>query len=84
MQITVSAKMIPTKTQASYLKAMTCEYISTINNILRMMISSKKRLKLSSKDVVAALPSAVKNQAIRDSNVFFSKYNKTKNCQYGH
>ena len=78
MQITVSLKLLPTKIQADYLKSITYEYIATINSIFSRMILAKKPLKLSSKDVDASLPSAVKNQAIRDSKTLFSKYKKTK------
>lgn len=42
------------------------------------MIAENNSLKLTSKDVVDNLPSAVKNQTIRDSKSIFSKYKKTK------
>ena len=69
---------MPTTIQASYLNFATKEYVKTINNVVKEMVLEGKRLKLSSKNVDAVLPSAVKNQAIRDGNALFSKYLKTK------
>ncbi|MDD4297057.1 MAG: transposase, partial [Ruminiclostridium sp.] len=52
------------------------EYINTVNNIVSSMLQSEERVKLSSKDVLANMPSAVKNQAIRDAESIFAKYKK--------
>ena len=77
MQITVKFKLLPTKEQSKLLKDTTHEYIRLINHVVSDFVSADKILKYSSKNVIAALPSAVKNQAIRDASSVFSKYKKT-------
>ena len=76
MQRTISMKLLPTKTQKFYLKKITCEYIKTINAIVDRFVKAKNRPKLSSKNVDAMLPSAVKNQAIRDARTIFTRVKK--------
>lgn len=76
--ITVKIKLLPTREQASILNAMSKEYISTINTLVSEMVAEKKSTKKSSKDVPAYLPSAVKNQAIKDAKSVFKKAKKTK------
>jgi putative transposase len=76
MQVTVKFKILPTKEQEQYLKETLNEYISTVNNIVQSMINNR-HIKLTSKDIEANLPSAVKNQAIRDAKSVYRKYKKT-------
>ena len=73
--VTVKIKLIPTKEQASILRGMSKEYISTINTLVSEMVAEKKSTKKSSKDISASLPSAVKNQAIKDAKSVFKKVN---------
>ena len=77
MQVTVKFKILPNKEQEQYLKETLNEYISTVNNIVQSMINNKN-IKLTSKDIEAKLPSAVKNQAIQDAKSVYRKYKKTK------
>ena len=59
MKLTVKFKILPTKEQEQYLEQTLTEYINTVNNIVPIMINGHK--KLTSKDIKANLPSAVKN-----------------------
>lgn len=76
--ITVKIKLLPTKEQASVLQNMSQSYISTINTLVTEMVAEKKSTKKSSKDISALLPSAVKNQAIKDAKSVFKKVKKNK------
>ncbi|MBN6186328.1 transposase [Aneurinibacillus sp. BA2021] len=77
--ITVKIKLLPTKEQTSILNAMGKEYISTINTLISEMVAEKKTTKKTTKDVSANLPSAVKNQAIKDAKSIFSTKVKKSN-----
>jgi len=76
MKITVKFKIVLTKEQVHLVESISKEYINTVNNIVSSMLQSEERVKLSSKDVLANMPSAVKNQAIRDAESIFAKYKK--------
>ncbi|ERI07877.1 RNA-guided endonuclease TnpB family protein [Aneurinibacillus aneurinilyticus] len=76
--ITVKIKLLSTKEQASILKNMSKEYISTINSLVSEMVAEKKSTKKTTKDVPANLPSAVKNQVIKDAKSVFQKAKKSK------
>ncbi|MEC0421269.1 transposase, partial [Bacillus subtilis] len=53
-------------------------YISTINTLVSEMVAEKRSTRKSSKDISASLPSAVKNQAIKDAKSVFKKAKKNK------
>ncbi|AVB12041.1 transposase (plasmid) [Bacillus subtilis] len=76
--ITVKIKLLPTKEQASILREMSQTYISIINTLVSEMVAEKKNTRKSSKDISASLPSAVKNQAIKDAKSVFKKAKKNK------
>ncbi|WP_066190342.1 RNA-guided endonuclease InsQ/TnpB family protein [Gracilibacillus timonensis] len=76
--ITIKIKLIPTKEQASILSEMSKTYISVINTLVSEMVDEKKSTKKSSKDISVSLPSAVKNQAIKDAKSVFKKGKKSK------
>nr|WP_276563223.1 transposase [Lysinibacillus xylanilyticus] len=76
--ITVNIKLLPTKEQASILKNMSQSYVYTINTLVSEMVAEQKSTKKSSKDISADLPSAVKNQAIKDAKSVFKKVKKNK------
>ena len=78
MQLTVKIKLISTEEQKLYIQDTSFEYIKTVNDIVSLMIAENTNLKLTSKNITTKLPSAVKNQAIRDSKSIYSKYKKTK------
>lgn len=76
--ITVKIKLLPTEEQGKILHEMSREYISAINTLVSEMAAEKKGTKKSSKDISASLPSAVKNQAIKDAKSVFKKAKKSK------
>lgn len=76
--ITIKVKLVPTKEQASILSEMSKTYISVINTLVSEMVDEKKSTKKSSKDISVSLPSAVKNQAIKDAKSVFKKVKKNK------
>ncbi len=76
--ITVKIKLLPTKEQVAILKEMSREYISTINTLVSEMVKEKQSTKKTSKNVSVNLPSAVKNQAIKDAKSVFNKVKKKK------
>ncbi len=78
MQITVKAKLIPTTEQREHLKTATVEFIRLINTIVSECIEADEHIKHTSGTVSAMLPSALKNQAIRDAKSVYAKYRKTK------
>ncbi len=68
---TIKIKLFPTAKQEVLLKSISTEYIKTINMLVTDMVKASGVLKLTSKDVCALMPSAVKNQAIRDAKASF-------------
>ncbi|MCM3033168.1 transposase [Niallia sp. MER 6] len=76
--ITVKVKLLPTKEQILILREMSLTYISTINTLVSEMMVEKKSTKKTSKDLSVSLPSAVKNQAIKDAKSVFKKVTKSK------
>ena len=67
MQTTVLVRLYPTPAQAAHLRAHTQEYLSTINVLVQALDSDVLPQDASTKDFTAVLPSAVKNQALRDA-----------------
>jgi hypothetical protein len=77
--ITVKVKLLPTKEQIRLLEQSSHEYIKVINTLVSEMAEAKKSTKKSTKDIEANIPSAVKNQAIKDAkSVFSTKVKKRK------
>jgi IS605 OrfB family transposase len=76
--ITLKIKLLPTREQVLILAEMSKTYISTINDLVSEMVKEKKSTKKSSKNIDVLLPSAVKNQAIKDAKSVFKKAKKTK------
>jgi len=76
LQITVKIKLEPAKEQAERLKTTSAAYICLVNQIVVNYVEADMNLKYTSKDVIANLPSAVKNQAIQDAKSVFAKYKK--------
>lgn len=64
---TQQVRLYPTPEQGRLLMAHCQEYISTINVLTRAFESGVASGKISTKDFHAMLPSAVKNQALRDA-----------------
>ena len=77
MQLSESIKLYPSKAQEKQIRETMLIYISTVNKLVDMALCGKKISKFSSKDVSAHLPSALKNQCIRDAKSILRKYRKT-------
>lgn len=76
--LTVNIKLLPTREQQSILKSMMGAYIHTVNQLVSDIVEAEAMLKLTSKNVPTHLPSAVKNQAIKDAQSVFKKAKKSK------
>ncbi|MGG1166625.1 RNA-guided endonuclease InsQ/TnpB family protein [Bacillus mycoides] len=75
----VKVKLIPTKKQIRLLEQSSREYIKVINTLVSEMVEAKKSTKKSTKDIEANIPSAVKNQAIKDAKSLFATKVKKSN-----
>jgi len=67
LKTTVRVRLYPTSEQAALLRAHCQEYISTGNVVVQAVDSGILPEDASTKDFSAALPSAVKQQALRDA-----------------
>lgn len=67
LKSTVPVRLSPTPEQAAILRAHGQEYIGTVNVLVLALDSDVLPEDASTKDFTAALPSAVKNQALRDA-----------------
>ncbi|CAM3275663.1 IS200/IS605 family element transposase accessory protein TnpB [Paenibacillus taichungensis] len=74
--ITIQIRIFPA--HPSVLLDMGQEYIRTVNELTKQAEVSGTFPKLTSKSVQANLPSAVKNQIIRDARSIFQKFKKDK------
>jgi putative transposase len=70
---TIQVRLYPTPEQSHLLMAHCQEYISTINVLVAAFDSGVITGKVSTKDFGALLPSAVKNQALRDAQAVFKR-----------
>lgn len=76
MQLSETVKLYMTKEQQAIVTAMMAEYISVVNRLVSDAINGTFIAKYTSKDVQANLPSALKNQCIRDAKSVIKKYQK--------
>lgn len=58
MQITAQIKLLPTAEQTIFLNNIMQEYIHTVNGVVDCCVQAEAKLKLTSKNVIADLPSA--------------------------
>ncbi|MGE6548606.1 RNA-guided endonuclease TnpB family protein [Bacillus mycoides] len=79
--LTVKVKLLPTKEQIRLLEQSSHEYIKVINTLILEMVEAKKSTKKSTKDIEANIPSAVKNQAIKDAKSLFATKVKKSKCK---
>lgn len=77
MTVTIQIKLCPTQDQEQLLLLTMKEYISFINNIVDYALGQGHLPVFTTKTVQAALPAAVKNQAIRDAKNIYRKAVKT-------
>ena len=76
MILTTSLKLELNSSDEILLRAEMEKYIACVNSLVSLHLSGTSIQKFSSKDVVAELPSAVKNQAIRDAKSVLRRYAK--------
>ena len=68
---TIQLKLLPTKEQRQLIYMTMDTYIATVNDIVADFRAMDKTDKRTSKDVVAVLPSCLKNQCIKDAKSLF-------------
>jgi putative transposase len=73
VQTTLQVRLHPTPEQTRLLLAHCIEYIRTVNVLVSALDAGILPEKASTKDFVAALPSAVKNQALRDAHSVYKR-----------
>ena len=76
MILTTSLKLELNSEEETVLRAEMEKYIACVNSLVALHLSGVSIQKFSSKDVVAELASAVKNQAIRDAKSVLRRYAK--------
>jgi putative transposase len=70
---TVQIRLYPTRAQARMLREHCQEYINCVNVIVEAYDADMLPVGFSTKDFVAPLPSAVKNQVIRDAQSIYNR-----------
>lgn len=78
MVLTKEIKLLPNAGQRKLLDATTAEYISLVNDILDYAVAIDRMPKLSSANVKAPLPSALRDQCRRDASSIWKKTLKIK------
>ena len=76
MQLSETVKLSLSKDQKAILVRTMKEYIHTVNRLSSLAVNGTSISKYTSADVKADLPSAMKNQCIRDAKSVVNKYNK--------
>lgn len=76
MQLSETVKLFPTSYQKALIATTMAEYISTVNGLVSYVVNGHSIAKTTSADVSANLPSALKNQCIRDAKSIVKKHYK--------
>ena len=76
MKKTIKIKLLLNKSQDNLLKAMSKEYIASVNALVQSMVDAGKSITYSSKEFTANLPSAVKAQCTLDAKSIYQKHKK--------
>ena len=76
MQLSETIKLYMTSTQKTLVSKTMNEYIHTVNSLVSVAVNGTSISKYTTADVYAALPSALKNQCIRDAKSVVNKYKK--------
>lgn len=74
MQLSETIKLYPTSRQRELILSAMEVYISTVNGLVSSAAAGISIAKYTSKDVSVALPSAIKNQCIRDAKSILAKH----------
>lgn len=76
MQLSETVKVYPTEYQKALITETMTEYINTVNSLVSDAVSGHSIAKTTTADVSANIPSALKNQCIRDARSIVKKYYK--------
>ena len=76
MQLSETVKLYMNKEQKALITMAMNEYINTVNSLVSVAVNGVSISKYTTADVNADLPSALKNQCIRDAKSVVNKYNK--------
>lgn len=76
MQLSETLKMYPTEYQKNLIAEAMTEYIHTVNSLVSDAVNGHSIAKTTTADVTADLPSALKNQCIRDAKSIVKKHYK--------
>ena len=76
MKLSETVKLYLYEDQQDLLVRTMNEYIHTVNRLVSLSVNGTSITKYTSADVMADLPSAMKNQCIRDAKSVVNKYNK--------
>ncbi len=76
MKLSETVKLYLSKEQKDILVGTMHEYIHTVNRLVSLSVNGTSITKYTAADVMADLPSAMKNQCIRDAKSVVNKYNK--------
>lgn len=76
MQLSETVKLYPTKYQKTLITQAMTEYINTVNSLVSDAVSGRSIAKITTADVSANLPSALRNQCIRDAKSVVKKHYK--------
>lgn len=76
MQLSETVKIYPTEYQKTLIMQTMTEYIDTVNRLVSDAVSGHSIAKITTADVNTNLPSALKNQCIRDAKSVVKKHYK--------
>lgn len=76
MQLSETVKIYPTEYQTTLITQTMTEYIDTVNRLVSDAVSGHSIAKITTADVNANLPSALRNQCIRDARSIVKKHYK--------
>lgn len=76
MQLSETIKLSLSKEQKTLIVLTMHEYINTVNNLVSLGVNGISIHEYTSADVCAKMPSALKNQCIRDAKSIINKYKK--------
>jgi len=77
MQLSETIKLYPTKYMKDLIIMTQKEYVSTVNGLVAGAVNGHSIAKATTADVAANLPSAIKNQCIRDARSIVKKHYKS-------
>ena len=74
MQLSETVKLYPGRSQKAMIVQTMAEYVDTVNHLVSDAAGGRSISKITTADVSAALPSALKNQCIRDARSIIRKH----------